>query len=188
MPYRKYFSKRIKQLRTAHKLTGSQFAELLQIKSKVSISQFESGTSSPIAATLVSISNFFAVSLDWLVLPLSQPYNEEKISLLEKKIYEITLNIPVMSDMDADYYAATWFLRDPIGQYYLNPATRSNYSLATRANILYCLYVLLHFSSEHQTGRKYPDLCEKCRKILEDYIVHKRNITVPVFDITKEPT
>ena len=186
MAYRKYFSKKFKQLRLAHGLTGSQLAELLNIKSKGSISQFESGISSPVSMALVSISNFFAVSLDWLVLPLSQPYNEEKLLFLEKSICAITVDMPVMSDMDSDYYAATWFMRDPIGELYLNLATRGNYSLPVRANILYCLHVLSTPIASDK--KKYSELYERCRKILEDYIVHKKNITVPVFDITKEPT
>ena len=136
--------------------------------------------------TLAELSTALDVSLDWLVLPLSQPYNEEKLLLLEKNICAVTVNIPIKSDIDSDYYAATWFMRDPIGQHYLDLATRRDYSLSVRANILYCLHVLSTPIVSDQ--KKYSELREQCRKILEDYIVHKKNIAVPVFDITKEPT
>jgi len=188
MAVRTFFSPHFKQLRQAHDLTGGQMADLLHIKSKVSISQFESATSLPKPMTLVGISNLFAVSLDWLLQPGYQPYNEDKISHLEKMLYTFTTQIPAMSDFSTDYYAATWFMRDPIGQYYLDPATHTDYSLSVRANIIYCLNVLIQVTDKRLKHSQYSELETRCRKILEDYIVHKKNITIPVFDITKEPT
>lgn len=79
-------------------------------------------------------------------------------------------------------------MRDPIGQYYLDPTTHTDYSLSVRANIIYCLNVLIHVTDKQCACSKYSELEIQCREILEDYIVHKKNITVPVFDITKEPT
>lgn len=60
------FGLRLKELRTQKKLTQSQMAEILDI-SKSNISKYEAGSIEPNLETLMKISKYFDVSIDYLL-------------------------------------------------------------------------------------------------------------------------
>lgn len=60
------FAQRFKELRVANQLSMSKTTKILGLKSKGSISGFESGHY-PSVETLIKISNLFSVSLDYLL-------------------------------------------------------------------------------------------------------------------------
>lgn len=57
---------RIKELRVQNNVTQKQLAAILSV-SEVSVQRFEYGTARPSLDTLIIISNYFNVSLDYLV-------------------------------------------------------------------------------------------------------------------------
>ena len=62
----KIFSERLSMLRKIKNVPAKDVAEAVGV-SKAAISQFESGKNSPSAALLVSLADYFDVSLDYLV-------------------------------------------------------------------------------------------------------------------------
>ncbi|AKX95665.1 transcriptional regulator [Moorella thermoacetica] len=64
---KKIFALRLKFLREQHNLSTQKLADALGLKSKGAITQFEKGIISPSVDTLISIADFFDVSLDYLV-------------------------------------------------------------------------------------------------------------------------
>lgn len=64
---REIFSYRLKQLRTEKDLSMQALAEIVGLKNKGSIGQFESCRHIPSADILVALADFFDVSLDYLV-------------------------------------------------------------------------------------------------------------------------
>jgi transcriptional regulator with XRE-family HTH domain len=57
---------RIRELRTANKLTQDQFAEICGA-SKSAVSQWESGRTLPTIANIAALSRRLAFSIDWLI-------------------------------------------------------------------------------------------------------------------------
>jgi len=66
------FSERVKSLRTAKKISLSEFGEVFGI-SKQSAQRWETGVNIPSAENLVKIANYFDVSLDYLVGRTDKP-------------------------------------------------------------------------------------------------------------------
>ncbi len=60
------FSKRLKELRIEKDLSQQALGEFLNM-SKMAISHWESGHSEPSIAQLIILSNFFEVSVDYLI-------------------------------------------------------------------------------------------------------------------------
>lgn len=73
---------RIKELRKESKLTQDKLAELVQVKSKVTISDWEKGKHLPNAAQLAKLSEIFLESIDYIVTG----YRTE--SLIAKQVKE----------------------------------------------------------------------------------------------------
>ncbi|MBU2703376.1 transcriptional regulator with XRE-family HTH domain [Sporomusaceae bacterium BoRhaA] len=63
---REIFATRLKALRETNGLSTQKLATALGLKSKGGITQFEKAMTSPSADTLVAMSNYFNVSLDYL--------------------------------------------------------------------------------------------------------------------------
>lgn len=59
-------NERIKALRVSRRLTQKQLADILMV-SEVSLQRFEYGSARPSLDTLIVLSDFFDVSLDYLV-------------------------------------------------------------------------------------------------------------------------
>ncbi|MGI5911986.1 MAG: helix-turn-helix domain-containing protein [Syntrophomonadaceae bacterium] len=80
---KKIFSERLRELRQSKGISTRQLAQALGLKSHGAITQFEKGTALPALDTLVSIADFFEVSIDYLVgvtdFPLIIPDNIKKM-------------------------------------------------------------------------------------------------------------
>ena len=63
----KIFAERLKQLRSEHKVSMQKLAEEIGLKNKGTIGQFETEVTVPSADTLISLADYFNVSLDYLV-------------------------------------------------------------------------------------------------------------------------
>jgi len=64
---KKKFASRLKLLRESKKLSTKKLADIVGLKSKGSITQFEKTMTSPSVNTLIALADFFDVSLDYLV-------------------------------------------------------------------------------------------------------------------------
>lgn len=64
---REIFSNRLKQLRKEKNLSMQSLAQIVGLKSKGSIGQFETGLNVPSADILVALADYFGVSIDYLV-------------------------------------------------------------------------------------------------------------------------
>lgn len=63
----KIFAERLKQLRTDRKVSMQKLAEEIGLKNKGTIGQFETEITVPSADTLISLADYFNVSLDYLI-------------------------------------------------------------------------------------------------------------------------
>jgi transcriptional regulator with XRE-family HTH domain len=70
---REIFSYRLKQLRKEKNLSMQSLAQIVGLKSKGSIGQFETGINIPSAEILVAFAEFFNVSIDYLVGRTDKP-------------------------------------------------------------------------------------------------------------------
>lgn len=70
---REIFSDRLKQLRKEKNLSMQELAQIVGLKSKGSIGQFETGLNVPSADILVALADYFDVSLDYLVGRTDKP-------------------------------------------------------------------------------------------------------------------
>jgi transcriptional regulator with XRE-family HTH domain len=131
---REIFSIRFKSLRNTHDLSTAHIANLLSLKSKGSIGDFESQRSIPSSDILTDITNLFGVSLDWLTGYSDRPYRNEILLYLEKNHIDRILATQTKPIPD---FALAYIKVNPT---YLNPDKREQYfSLPIRANIIFFL-------------------------------------------------
>ncbi len=64
---KKKFAERLHQLRTSRNISMQKLADDIGLKNKGTIGQFETEVTSPAADTLISLAEYFNVSLDYLV-------------------------------------------------------------------------------------------------------------------------
>ena len=64
---KKIFAERLKQLRMNRQVSMQKLAEEIGLKNKGTIGQFETEVTAPSSDTLISIAEYFNVSLDYLV-------------------------------------------------------------------------------------------------------------------------
>lgn len=63
----KVFAERLKLLRTNRKITMQKLADEIGLKNKGTIGQFETEITVPSSETLISLADYFDVSIDYLV-------------------------------------------------------------------------------------------------------------------------
>lgn len=73
----KIFAERLKQLRTDRKVSMQKLAEEIGLKNKGTIGQFETEITVPSADTLISLADYFDVSLDYLVGRSNDPIRRQ---------------------------------------------------------------------------------------------------------------
>lgn len=200
-----FFSQNIFILRKAHNLTILDLSNMINLKSKGTLSLLENNKTLPSYDTLINLSNLFAVSVDWLVGRSSAPYVEEIILTFERDLLSLSCtsnNIPIK------------LLRYPfIPEEYLNENTRKKlYSLPIRANLIFLLrfkVIQIKTALEITSGLKMDNIQNNSTKILSiletyycennkkhfdevnNFYLHnlslllKRQQTIPIFDITK---
>lgn len=117
-------------LRHSHYLSSADLTFLLNLKSRSSITNIESGRALPSFEVLIDISTIFAISIDWLVGHSSKPYVENFILELEQNL----ACTPIHSQIT--------FI-DTVPKEYLEYDLRNKfYSLPERANIVFLLQYL----------------------------------------------
>lgn len=150
-----FFASKIKTLRNAHHLSLSQLAGFLD-KKKSAIAEIEAGRTGTTLDGLTDISTFFAISSDWLLGFIDQPYNTEMILSLEKKLFS-TIQDCIRcqeTNLSVEFYDTfSWMLNNS----YINADYRNKgFSLAVRANILFCInaahYYYLRIPKESHTN------------------------------------
>lgn len=124
------FPPKFKLLREVHGLSTLQIADFFDFKSNGSVTQLEQGTVKPTLAALDNIVSFFGVSLDWLFGISDEIYRPEIILGIEKKI-------AILGDVGCD-----WMIRSSYIRYFDATERQSAFSLAVRANIIFCRQVL----------------------------------------------
>ncbi len=77
-------SEKLYKLRKQSGLSQEELAEKLNV-SRQAISKWETGTSIPESDKLISISNFFEVSLDYLLKDEAEDYNRQRKVIEQKK-------------------------------------------------------------------------------------------------------
>ena len=70
----------------SHNLSMAEMANMLFMNSAAAVNQFETGNSKPSMNTLMHISTFFGVSLEWLVGLAKEPYTESSIAIGNKAL------------------------------------------------------------------------------------------------------
>lgn len=95
MTTRTDFVERFTMIKETYSLTYPELSKILGIKGKSTINEWvRAGKSFPNESILALISNIFAVSLDWLLGRIDDPYSENILTLLEEnytvEIFNIT--------------------------------------------------------------------------------------------------
>lgn len=161
------FAKRLKLLRLTHRLKSNTLGALVGAPGNGSIGKLEKGRSQPSFTPLTGVAKLFAVSLDWLVGRIDEPYQEGIIANEEENLF------PVYAMQDGRRQEIVPLRRkaliedfDPKGEGlrkreeevlvldipddYKDIALRRNtYSLALRADIIYTIYLLKYLVDRH---------------------------------------
>ena len=117
--FRPHFAKRFKMLRTSNQLSVRAISDILNIKSKSNIYNWEKQRSFPSLDMFNKIIALFSVSADWLLGYTDEPYNETLISKIEASLAD------TISKLGIDYDV-------------------KNYSLEERTNIIFLLQAVNH--------------------------------------------
>ena len=126
MSNRGLFSKRLKLLRKSHGVLSHELADVLGYKHRGIISRFENNKNMPSFDSLIQIADLFAVSLDWLLGRVNDPYNEKVLTSLEEKYAVPLLSIALEK-------AAI-----PLPKIYTRTdLRRKNYTHGQRANLIF---------------------------------------------------
>ncbi len=83
---------KLRKLRTARKLSQEQLADELQV-SRQAISKWELGESTPDTENLIALSQFYGISIDYLLL--DQQVNDNQILVSSNKSF-LTMIIGIM--------------------------------------------------------------------------------------------
>ena len=86
---------RIKELRVQNNVTQKQLAAILSV-SEVSVQRFEYGTARPSLDTLIIISDYFNVSLDYLVGRSDNPIKEVLYMAIQSNPYPLRVDKSLM--------------------------------------------------------------------------------------------
>lgn len=123
------FQKRLKLLRTTYQLSHQDMTNLLNMKSRTNISNWELGKNIPSLDTLCDITSLFAIRTDWILGYVDYPYDNEIMLTIENQLLN-TIN----NSIDI----TQWIPKE-----YKNPQMRTKiYSLDVRANIIYLLKMI----------------------------------------------
>lgn len=134
----KIFSKNCCDLRNAYYLSTTELSCILNLKRHTSIVNIENNKSYPSFELLVDICSLFAVSLDWLMGFISEPYNEEFIEKLENEIAEVII-----------FGENPFILNTP--KIYRNVESRRKYfSLDERANIIFLVHYIQYLIKQNE--------------------------------------
>lgn len=131
------FQHRFKALRVSHKLSMSNLSFLLNFKHSNSILMLEAGTAKPTIDTIFECKGLFAINPGWLLGESTELYIEDELVKLEKEVIDM-LN------------PRTYRFNIQLPDHYLNDNSRKQlFTLAERANILFCINVLRYLNKDY---------------------------------------
>lgn len=160
---------RIKFLRSAWKLTIVDLAVILGLKNSTSITKWETIKQYPSLDSFISLSKFFAVSIDWLIGTINNPYSESLIRELENELIELTTQSLTPNDK---------LILPPA---YLDENKRiQTYSIENRANIITLLRLVENYKLHHRSDSKQSFNAYTLRKL-------ERELTVTLNTTDIEP-
>lgn len=133
--YNLTFSNNLKILRQTYELSATELANRLGFKYGSTISEFEKGKNTPSFNTLISLADFFGVTIDWLVGRSSVIYTEATISESESLITQRTHKMAEELDGHCltEESSPLWNILYP--EYADLKKRKIYYSLSVRANI-----------------------------------------------------
>lgn len=127
MAVRDDFTERFLLLKKTYNLSYTDFVKILGVKNKTTVNDWvKSQKGFPNESMLVLISNIFAVSLDWLLGRIEDPYNEYILTSLEETYAGSLLAMALGTETK------------PIPEIYTNTELRrKNYTHGQRANLIF---------------------------------------------------
>lgn len=179
MSNRGLFSKRLKLLRKSHGVLSHELADVLGYKHRGIISRFENNKNMPSFDSLIQIADLFAVSLDWLLGRVNDPYNEKVLTSLEEKYAVPFLGIALEK-------AAM-----PLPKIYTRTdLRRKNYTHGQRANLIFAA-LSSHYKAWNSTSKTMGK--EVDPELLRSYILKiegidlllSRELKKPLWDLEK---
>ncbi len=98
----KNIGERIREIRKERKISQIEFSKTLGI-TQDKLSKYENGRIKPPIELLLSISEKFNISLNWLLMGKGDKYlkKEEEI---DEEIYKIAKDLQVLKERNADYF------------------------------------------------------------------------------------
>lgn len=172
------FSKRVRFLRDSHLLSQSQLADILR-KNKSAINEIEAGRTGATLEAMTNIADLFAVSTDWLLGRIDNPYSVDFILNSESELFDLFKSISQSSNENLIYFKAVIFLH--LNADYFKYC--SGYTLEQRANVIYALnfwkYAAKKLDEDGFNSQEIP-LHEVLKKIKNDsnedsFAVHVTN-------------
>lgn len=149
------FSKRVRFLRDSHILSQSQLADILH-KNKSAINEIEAGRTGATLEAMTNIADLFAVSTDWLLGRIDNPYSVELIFKSESELFDLFKSISLSSNENLIYFKAVIFLH--LSADYFKYC--SGYTLEQRANVIYALnfwkYAALKLNEDGFNSQEIP--------------------------------
>ena len=180
MAVRDDFAERFLLLKKTYDLSYTDFVKILGVKNKTTVNDWvKSQKGFPNESMLVLISNIFAVSLDWLLGCIEDPYNEEYLTLLEENYVAPILEIALNAEKKA------------LPEIYTNiDLRRKNYTHGQRANLIFAA-LSSHYKILFNPSKPIDQ--EINRELLRSYIMDIKGMDLlifkdfdaPIFDLEK---
>ncbi|MDO4178849.1 MAG: helix-turn-helix transcriptional regulator [Phascolarctobacterium sp.] len=157
------FTKRLKVLRYAHRLSLNNMALLLDFKSSKSVMHLESGKQEPSLETVLRISNLFAVNIDWIFGRSQIIYHEPTVTALEEEFS----TIPFIYTLDPLKPILTFL--DECPKNYRNIDDRKRYyTIEERANLVFLMQYYLSLTTRNpEVVRNHIN--QDCSSILKNF-------------------
>ncbi len=180
----KIFARRVKLLRTIHKLSQEKLGNLISSPAakvgRSSIGYWEAQKRLPRIAALQKFANLFAVSLDWISGRSDTPYDEAVILSLEKELFPLVLPVE-----DQDSFVAVPCDEIRVPEEYIDENKRhSYYPLGVRANIVFWLNCMKYEILRNSLIKRKDDLntgnpCLELSELNSDLMVQYSKLFVP---------
>lgn len=180
MAVRDAFAERFLLLKQTYNLSYTDFVKILGVKNKTTVNDWvKSQKGFPNENMLVLISNIFAVSLDWLLGRIDDPYNENILTSLEEKYVIFLLSIALET------------VAMPLPQSYTNTSLRrKKYTHGQRANLIFAA-LSSHYKILFNTLKTTDQMTnqEQLRRYISDIknidSLIFRDFNTPIFDLEK---
>lgn len=140
-----FYKIHLQELRESHKITMSEAASLLSLKTSAGIRQFEAGRGYPSYNTLIQTAVIFGVSLDWITGLSDIPYTETSIMAANKALAARKEELKADSVIDQ---VIQWYLKENKARY----RDYTGHNLALTGNIIFLTHATFLQDLEVQQG------------------------------------